>query len=230
MENPGLILVLGILLLFAGLIYWMIASNRRDKDKKRQVAQSLGFTPIEPDALLTMCISQLYQRGEKTQTYELRNVFRKVLPDGEMILFDLVDTSGDEDSYSEQQAVAVISHYLNLPHFMIFPKADTDGMVTNLANKVLEWVISKVGAPLEFPEVPEFQERYLLTSTEEDSVRSFLNESILRRLAQTRLLVIHTGGDVFTLSHFDTTRKTFSRETLSERVKQAMDIYVIFQS
>ena len=35
MENPGLILVLGILLLFAVVIYWMIASNRRDKDKKR---------------------------------------------------------------------------------------------------------------------------------------------------------------------------------------------------
>jgi hypothetical protein len=230
MDNPSLFIFLGFLLIFVAVVYLLIVSNRRNRDKKRQIAQSLGFTPIEPDAVLTMCISQLYQRGETTQTHELRNVLRKVLPDGEMILFDLVETSGNDDSYPEQQAVAVISHYLNLPPFMIFPKADTDGVVTNLANKVLEWFISKVGTPLEFPEVPEFQERYLLTSSDEASTRRFLNESILRRLAQTRLLVIHAGGDVFSLSHFDTSGNTFSHEKLSETVKQAMDIYMIFQT
>lgn len=230
MENPGPVIILGFVLIFVAISTFLIVSNHRDKKRRHQLAQSLGFTPIEPDAVLTECISQLYRRQGKSSTYELHNVFRKILPDGEMILFDLVETSGNQDSNPEQQAIAVISHYFNLPPFMIFPKADTKGVVTDMANKVLEWVISKVGTPLEFPEVPEFEERYLLTSPDEAGTRHFFNSSILRRIAQTRLLVINAGGEIFTLSQLDPSRNTFNQDKLSEMVKQAMDIYVIFQS
>jgi hypothetical protein len=228
MDTPALIIILGILLFFGLIVYGMFASGRKESERKRQMAQALGFTPIEPEASLTATLSQLYQSRKAKSRYELRHVSRKTLPEGELVLFDLVETSGEADSYPEQQAVAVISPHLNLPPFMIFPKADIEGQLSDLANRMLHWVVSKVETAVEFPEAPEFQWRYIVTSPEPEATRRFLNENNLRQLAQTRLYAIHAGGKAFSFSHLDPSRKRFTAETLRERVNQAQALYKIF--
>jgi hypothetical protein len=152
------------------------------------------------------------------------------MPDCDMVLFDLVDTSGDDTSTTEKQAVAVISHHLHLPPFVIFPKLSTEGGLTDLANRVIGYVVAKFGQPVEFPEVPEFDQRYFVSSPDPEGTRQFLDESRLRRLAKTGLAGINACGDIFTLSRIDLAARTIRRETVGERVNQALDVFAIFLS
>ncbi|MEZ0395823.1 MAG: hypothetical protein ABWK53_05270 [Anaerolineales bacterium] len=49
MESLTILVVLLILLVFAGGILFSITANRRAKEAKMQMAQTLGMTPLEPD-------------------------------------------------------------------------------------------------------------------------------------------------------------------------------------
>jgi hypothetical protein len=194
----------------------------------------LGFTPIDPDPELVRKITRLYSDIRATgpngagESYELQNVFGKRMLDGELYLFDLVNTSGEDDSYTEVQAVAVVSPHLALPAFMLTPRSDMEGVVSMLGNQLLAWVISKFGNPVEFPESPQFERRYLVSSPDPGGVRRFLDEERLHRLAKTRLMGVHAGGDLFTVARIDLSARSLTQEMISERVSQAMDVFSIF--
>jgi hypothetical protein len=230
MSTIAALVVLAMLFIFGVVIYLMINSSRRASEKKRQISGSLGFNTLEADAELLERISHLYRRGDRKRTFELRDVSRKSMPDGELVIFDLVETSGEDDSYPEQQAVAVISDHLDLPEFLIFPKAGTEGAAADLANRLLGWVLSKFDTPVEFPEVPEFQRRYIVTSPEPENTRRFLSQTVLRRLAQISYLTIHAYGNIFILNSIERAGKPHTYDAVSERVKQALDVYVVFSS
>jgi hypothetical protein len=147
-----------------------------------------------------------------------------------MFIFDLIDTSGEDDSYTEKQAVAIISPRLNLPAFVIFPKMDIDGAAASIANNIFGWMISKMGNPVEFPHFPEFEQRYLVSSPDPDGTRQFLDEGKLGRFGETRLIGIHAGGDIFTLSRIDMAAQPLTKKMMSERVDQAISVFSIFLS
>jgi len=50
----------------------------KETERKKQIAQSLGFSPIEPDAQWEEKIAKLYRRAGTQTRYELRNVSRRV--------------------------------------------------------------------------------------------------------------------------------------------------------
>ena len=130
MDGIGLTLVFGVLGIFVLIGLFMIRSERKDREAKLQINRSLGFASIDPDPEVVRKISHLYRNirlnrdASEGIEFELRNVFHKRMADGEMYTFDLVDTSGEEDSHIEKQAVAVVSPQMNLPQFVIFPKMD----------------------------------------------------------------------------------------------------------
>ena len=223
------LLVLGVFLLFGLILYFLIASSRKHKERKSQIARTLGFSPIEPDMALTALISKLYSHENFSREYELHNVSQKITVNGKMLLFDLVDTSGEDDSYRADQALAVFSDHLDLPRFVVFPKADIDGVAANLANKVLQWVLSKFGTPLDFSHVPEFERRYVVVSPDPDDTRRFLDDIRLNGLAQARMLNLYAGGSAFALSQFDPAPKSTDLETMKGRLRLAMDIHALFQ-
>jgi len=228
MENLAPFLALGVIVLFGILVIFLIRLEKAEKQRKSQLALNLGFEPIEPDQALTDRISYLYQYRLGKSRYDLRNVSLKRIPDGEMYLFDLVNTAGEEDNITEDQAIAIISRYLNLPEFTIFPQVDIDGAGGKFANSLLRWMVSKVGDPVGFPDHPKFQKRYLVSSADEQGTRQFLDDRRLHLLAQVRLLGIHASGDLFVLSKLDPVSQPRTREAISERVTQAMDVYQIF--
>ncbi len=229
-------IVLGVLGVVGAIVALMVRSERKDRRTKLQIGRALGLVPVEPDPEFVRRLTQLYrglragEGGNAMDEYEFRNVSVGKLPDGEVFLFDLIDASGGESSRTENQAVAIVSPHLNLPPFAIFPKADIEGTLPNLANKVLGWVVSKCGDPVEFPQVPEFGQRYLVSSRDPEAVRRFLDDGRLRRLADTRLLSIQAGGDIFTLSRVDTFAESATEETMRERVEQARTLLSIFAS
>jgi hypothetical protein len=228
LEDLAPFLVLGIVALFGVMIFFMIRTEKRERARKSQLARELGFTLIEVTSALTARISQLYEKKWGKTNFELRNVSRKIIPDGEMYLFDLVDTAGEDDTFTEDQAIAVVSRYLQLPEFTIFPQLDIEAAGSKIANTLLRWVISKAGDPIDFPDHPAFEERYLVSSADEAGTRQFLDDRKLHMLAQVQFLGIHAGGDLFVLSKFDLTGKGRKREDLSKKVTQAMDVFQIF--
>jgi hypothetical protein len=235
MPDLRIVVVLMILMIFGLIVYAMIRSERKAAQVKRSIVESLGFRPVEITPTLTQRFVDFQDRTrdkwipEKHRDYELQNVARKALPDGEMLIFDLVDHAGNDTSYLETQAVAVISPYLKLPAFSLFPKVDLEGPAARLGNKLITWIVSNAGSPVYFPEAPEFEKRYLVNSNEPYETQEFLDETRLRRLAKTRMMSISAGGDMFTVSEIGSGNRLSSIEAVSARVNLAAEIYSIFQ-
>ena len=230
MDAAGALVLIGFLLFFGGMVYFAIRSSRKEVEKKQQVARSLGFSPLEADPKLAAKIADLYRRPGAQTKYELRNVSRKIIPDGEAYLFDLVDTSGDDDSWTERQAVAIVSPGLKLPPFNLFPKSDPKYALSGLANKVLEWGMSFIGTPLDFPEYPEFDARCILTSDEgTDWVRSVIDPDLAGYLSRAQMLMLHAAENIFTLSEMGTSLDSNDQSVMSQRVNRALDIFRLLQ-
>jgi len=230
MDITGTLVIVGFLAFFGWMLYFAIQSSRKDVEKKQQIAQSLSFSPVEADPKLTGEIAELYRRPGSQTKYELRNVSRKLIPDGEIYLFDLVDTSGEDDSWAEKQAVAIVSPYLKMPPFTLFPKADQKYAISGLANKVLEWGMSFVGTPLDFPEYPEFDARYIVTSNEStDWVHGFFDQSLAQYFSRTQMFTLHAAGNIFTFSEMGANFDTSDQGVMSQRVNHALDIFRLLQ-
>jgi hypothetical protein len=231
MDISSILIVLGFLLVFGLIVYVAVTSGRKDLQRKQELAQQLGFAPMIMDPHLADRISHLYHRPDAQNKYQVRNTFRRVIPDGEMYLFDLVETSSDEDTYSENQAVAIISTYLTLPQFTLFPKADPKYALSGVANKILEWGMSKVGTPIAFPESPEFQARYIVTSEDDANlVGRFFDPSLAGYFSRTQLYMLRGMGNIFTFAEMDPQFKKPDQEILSRRVNRALEIFRQFQT
>lgn len=230
MEMLAPFLVIGVVALFGILAIFLIRKEKAEKNQKTQIALTLGFTPIEADLRFTDRIRLLYKKKWGKTNFILQNVSLKRIPDGEMYLFDLVNTAGEDENITEDQAIAVLSRYLDLPEFTIFPQVDIEGVGGQFANTLLRWMVSKTGNPIDFSDHPEFQKRYLVSSPDEQGTRRFFDDRKLRMLAQVKLIGIHASGDLFVLSKFNQDNQSNPRDTISERVSQAMDIFQIFTS
>lgn len=231
MGMTSIIIVLGGLAFFAFVIYLAIKTGRSDTENKRQLAQALGFTPIEPDEHLNLKIGNLYQHKSGNKRYQLRHVSRRIMPEGEMYLFDLIETSGEDDSITEQQAVAIISPQLDLPGFVLHPKVDAEKYpIGGLANKLIRWATTFIGEPVDFPEYPDFQGKYIVSSLDPEPVRRYFDASLAQALARTSFNRIYAGGDIFTFSQLSTQVKAPDQNSLSQRVNQALDVFRIFQN
>lgn len=230
MEITAILIVVLILLAFTGLLIFSITTSRRAKEARAQMAQTLGVTPVEPDAALLAEISALYQTPGNKPRHSLHNVGRRLLPDGELFVFDLVDRDIESDSWLERQAVAIRSASLRLPPFQIYPKVDTSKYALGgLANAIVAWGISKVGTPVNFPEFPAFQARYAITSTDPEAVRRFFDEDKARYFARTENYALRAGGGLFTFAEIEPNFKLNDPAQMSRRINRALEIFRLFQ-
>lgn len=62
MDATATLILIGFLLFFAVIIYLMFRSSRKDKQRKQELAQTLGFVPAEITPELTARFTQLYER------------------------------------------------------------------------------------------------------------------------------------------------------------------------
>lgn len=231
MENITILALLLILLVFAGMVIVSITATRRAKEAKAQMAQTLGMTLVpQPDAALVEQITGLYRTPWEQSKDELLNVSRRILPDGELFLFDLLDTGGDSTSIMESQAAAIRSDTLKLPPFQLYPKVDTTKYALgSLANKIVEWGVSRVGTPVNFPEYPDFQARYAVTSADPEAVRQFFDEDKARYFAKTENYALRAKGNFFTFAEIEPGFKMNDPARLTRRINCALEIYRLFQ-
>lgn len=231
MDGMGLALTIGVLALVGLGIFWVIRSDRASRGARERASRALGFTPFEPPAELIRQIAALHQRPGSSagvDNYRLENVWRKRMADGDVILFDLIDASGDDVNVAETQAVATLSSALDLPAFAVFPRTEIAGPLGDMANQVMGWLVARFGDPVDFPQVPEFGQRYFVSSRDPEGTRLFLDESRLRRLASTQLLAIRAGGELFTVSRIDRAATPQNPEAVSQRLQEAHYVYTVF--
>ena len=229
MPPIGAMIIVAFLLIFVATIAWIITANRKESTKLQETAHTLGFQPIESSAELVAQISGVYRRHRPQMEYRLENVYQRRMPDGDLYLFDLVGDSGENGNQNEQQSLAVVSPHLNLPHFLLFPRAELAGLAGSLANRLLEWAASQAGEQIEFPDAPGFDERYLLASLEPEQARLFFHPSLLAQLGQTRHGAVQGWGQVFIYSQVVFSRAPAAQESLSQRVTEARNILRILQ-
>lgn len=230
METTTALVLLLVLLVFAGLLVFSITSSRRAREAKARITQTLGMTPVEPQATLLAQISALYQTPGNQPRHSLHNVSRRSLPDGELFLFDLVDRDIESDSWIERQAAAIRSDTMKLPPFQLYPKVDTSKYALGgLANAIVEWDVSKVGTPVNFPEYPDFQARYAVTSTDPEAARRFFDEEKARYFAKTENYALRAGGNLFTFAEIEPGFKPNDPARLTRRINRALEIYRLFQ-
>lgn len=228
MEVLAPFFVVLIILVFGLVIYLLVRHQEAAKTRKSLIARELGFTPYQPDEAFFNQIIQLYERKWGKTSFELNNVFHKRIPDGDLYLFDLINTAGEEENLIEEQAIAVVSRYLDLPKFTLFPQIGDEGVGVNFTNKLLRWVVSKAGDPVDFTGHPDFQERYLVSSPHEIQTRQFLDDRKLHLLAQLRMTGVHAGGSMFVVSRFFQESQSINRDQISKRITNAMDIFQVF--
>ncbi|MGD2148029.1 MAG: hypothetical protein PVH41_15140 [Anaerolineae bacterium] len=229
MDIMAVLAALGVVAVFV-VVLIILRSGRREAEQRRQMAQELGFTPIEPYPELTARIAALYpQRGRAEPRYGLRHVSRRATTDGEMYIFDLVDVAGEDDSWVETQGVAVVSSRVNLPRFLLYTKPDMDGWVSRLADSVIDWAVTRQGTRVEFPEHPQFESRYVVTSKESEAVRRFFEGAIVGRLPETGLYSVHGGGPTFAFGELATKSGSVTVRALGRRIDRAMSLSRLFQ-
>ncbi len=203
MDDFSFLVPLGFLAFFALMVYWVISSQRGRTQAKRQRAAQLGLSPVEnpPPALLER-LARLRQSssGEKAS---LKNIFTRRLPDGNLFLFDLETSSGEDSSSLTEDMILVISTSLNLPRFGIFPKpAASLGIAGGLVDKLLQWMISRshlVLVPVSQPRA--FAERYALLAESQAQVSALIESGLLEQLATVNDQHIQAEGDAFTFSN-----------------------------
>ena len=113
---------------------------------------------------------------------------------------------------------------------MIFPKTDHTGVVADLSNTLLGWLVAKFGDPVDFSGFPEFADKLLVSSPDPAATRHFLDDYKLHRLVKLQLIGIHASRDIFTLSRPYQAAAPLTEEYLIERVDQAIEVYSIFLS
>ncbi len=232
MENITILVVLLILLVFAGMVIFSITSNRRAREARERMAQTLGMTPVpQPDAALVEQITGLYRTSWEQFKADLLNVSRRSLPDGELFLFDLLDTGGDSTSITESQGVAIRSNTLKLPQFQMYPKMDASkSALGSLANKIVEWGVSKIGTPVNFPEYPAFQARYAVTSADPEAARRFFDEEKARYFARTENYALRANGHLFAFAEIEPGFQQNDPAQMTRRIQRALEIYRLFQA
>ncbi len=177
------------------LIAVIVIGTLRKKAQKDS-ANDLGLSPVGDTSSLEGKIFRLYTQ-DKQKDLRLRHVFKRPISDGELFLFDLVDKTYDDATVIETRAIAITSPDLNLPHFVLAPKKSSG----NLSNALLSWNVSNQGALIAFPEFPEFNERFLVASTDDPArTRGFFDANLIRYFLSSQPAQIHAGGTMLVVS------------------------------
>lgn len=227
-------LITGVALLVGWIVFAAIRAQQHSRRELLDAARDLGFTPADTSPEFLARLADLYARpspGAKQpalKSYKTGDVFRRRLPEGEMFIFDLVDTSGDQNNRTEKQAVAVVSPRLDLPRFVLLPRIGAGSAFAPVVSRVLSWLARHYGNPVEFPHVPEFAQHYLVSSPDPEGTRRFLTPDRLHRMAEIRNMGMHAGRDMFTLTHYDLAGRVPARQRLRERVDHATRILSAF--
>jgi hypothetical protein len=230
-SSWGVILALAIIGAFALLLLASLRRSRLSAAKKQDSAALLGLRHLStPDPSLLQRIAPLLHRTGASGL-ELRNVYQRKLPDGELYLFDLWDTSGESSSSVCDSAFALLSPALALPRLSLLPRLEETGKLAGLANRFIGWAASQSLPHIDFDGPFDFVQNYLVFGLDESAVRSFLDDILRSRLAHLKGVGIEMEGELIIVS--DAFRRITSPAgqpiELSSELDRALTVFHMFQ-
>jgi hypothetical protein len=219
-----LLMVILVIVVIVAMLIVVMRQNRERQQVLDQLKQSLGLTQVDPNEKLLRKISQLY-RSNSREKYAMSNVAHQSLPDGELLLFDLEETSGSDNTTLETQAVAVIAPGLSLPEFNLFPKAH----LSTIINQALEMIIPGK-RPLDvLQEYPALASRYVIRSPMPEAMGGFLTPRIANYFVQTEMYTLRAAGNLFIFSEIDPLTNMTDLEKMQTRIQHALDVLAVLQ-
>ena len=131
------LLALLVIATIVSLVFFMIRSDRRQRQLKSDLVARLGFNPSDiQDTDLGDRTVKLHTPTD-SQQLELTNTYLRTAGEVRFLLFGLVDTS-DGISMLQEDGIAVFSNHLNLLRFSIFPEVVDGGHLSMWGNRFLE--------------------------------------------------------------------------------------------
>lgn len=233
METLEILIPLAFIAFSGLMVFWMIRSQKKTADAKRQRAAQLGFTPVtQPDPRLVERISRLRQTPQSEQV-ALKHIFCRRMPDGDLYLFDMDSSSGGESSSVTEDMLMIVSPTLNLPRFGIFPRVGSAlGFLGPYLEKAIALALKRsnmVMVPVETPR--SFAERYLLLAESPERVRDLIASGVLEQIAAVENQHIEAEGDAFAFSSLLPTRQPnrSPEESITTLIDQAQRIFYVLQ-
>lgn len=236
MELPfsldlGMIFVVLVVLIVGLVVFFSIRSSQRDTQKRQAEAAELGFLPTSKNdyPLLLKKIGAIHKQYGKSGI-QLRHVFQRQLPDGMIHLFDLWDTSGEDNTELLSHAFLLVRQGPDLPAFMISAMPDTSqmpAMLAGLMQKLTKWMMDKTLPPVVFPPEYGIQGRLQVVSDDPTRMSELLDQSTLARLAGSPGVFLAGKGDSILFSPMRMPVKNNQNEqpTLAQRYNQALDAF-----
>ncbi len=218
--------VCGFLAIMLGMVTLVIYSARKSNAQYAQVAQTLGFKPLENT-------DELYQKVAFVRDFRaddehhLTQVFcRDHAFDVKTCMYNLSfrsqsrtgSGSGRKSIYRplESNALAFISPAWKLPRFQAFSRFSGNGAMSKFANSMAEKAMDIKHELIQFPHIPNLDERYILTTLDLPASQLQPPDGFLRVLASHPDLNLHMGGDTLTLSYVADSNNGVSEDKMKQ--------------
>ncbi len=230
------LILVGFFAILAAMVGFVIHAVRKEAAQKEKFAAELGFSPTTETQELLERIAYVNGRT-RPGLLHLTNIFRRQSSGGEIYMFSLQRRNFDENGvrrgkrptkshYSplETNAFAFVSPAWRLPRFVAMPRLGSQGKLASITNRIADSIVELNISRVEFPHVPELNDRYIMGSFDADPAQFFLPEPFLRLLASNPNLSLHTGGDTFTVSFADNISNPPDNERTRQLYKLAMQL------
>ena len=210
MNNFSLFFAVAFVVLFIIGAIWLTQLERKRIKQNIEIFAGLGFQPLQnPDPQLSEQIIAHYRRGRGSRVgvrvinprpLQLKNVFQRSHPDGDLLVYDIWDRAAEVGQVA-QSAVAIIRHGASLPNFKIYALGGSGGLASAVTIQFLAKAKGQ-GTPVSFADLPEFSQHFTVMATgadSEDAVRSYLTPTVRQQLAGCKFFVLVAGGDVLAI-------------------------------
>jgi hypothetical protein len=231
MSFPPELLALGVILIFAILIIWMIRTSRREQTETDYQLSQLGFEALEaPPPELEQRVAELYQTS-KGREVRLWRVFHRREMDQDLYLFNAEDTRG-ESSEIGSGVFGIKSNRLALPRFSMvtLPDFDRSSLIGNLMDKLLDKVMSFAEGYLGLEQVdlcdrPDLDDQVILFARDQYAVKDMLDRvgSYLIRSVEMPIQIAGRG-DFLTVDFSTSTNLNQSGQDLASRYQTFIQI------
>jgi hypothetical protein len=192
------IIILGVIGLIVAGVVFTIYTSLQEKQRRTEMAQELGFTPVESDPVLLEKITSVHVNYGDISRNRLYNVMRRSIPYGTMYIYDLMHTGRKSSSTVESGAIAIIAPGLDLPSFNVFPRVGTGGALANMANQFIESMLTMTGlTEIDFPDNPALDEKFFITGDDVEAVRKLFTPAFAALLLNMPMVAISGKGDIF---------------------------------
>jgi hypothetical protein len=207
----------GVIVVFIGSSLFGVYASKMRANKIEALARSLGYTfrgratGADSDLVIGCYLGET---GSKPTVSNVLEVARTT--ELKFILFDYAYTTNDgESSTTTHQTIARIqAPLLKLPSFLLFP----------------ETIVSKIkvlfgGADVNFPDSPEFSDKYILRGQDEAALRGIFSQALRQALEPLHDLTIEGADDALFI--FRAGRR-IEPDELVARIEESKRILALF--